>query len=58
MELSWTPQEVLDRIRNMQHEGESLHKRQVKKSDPELLRHAMYYYPSWEHACKECGISF
>lgn len=32
-------------------------KREVKKSNPDLLKNALYYYPSWEHAMKGAGVS-
>ena len=31
-------------------------KREVKKNNPELLKNALYYYPSWEHAVKGAGL--
>ncbi len=30
--------------------GENLTKREVKKNHPDVMRSALYYYPSWEHA--------
>ncbi|GAX88970.1 hypothetical protein [Effusibacillus lacus] len=56
MELSLTAEQVLEKIRQMHRSGANMTKRNIKKEDPELLRHASYYYPSWEHACKETGI--
>ena len=56
MEMSLTAEQVLEKIRSMHQNGAIMTKRQVKKTDPELLRHASYYYPSWEHACRETGI--
>lgn len=57
MELQFTSDQVLQKIKSMYLSGENMAKRYVKKSDPELLRHAAYYYPSWEHACKEVGVT-
>jgi hypothetical protein len=57
MELQFTSEQVLQKIKNMYLKGEKMTKRHVKMSDPELLRHAAYYYPSWEHACKEVGVT-
>lgn len=56
MELKLTSDQVLQKIENMHKSGENMAKRHVKKSNPDLLRHASYYYPSWEHACKEIGV--
>lgn len=42
---------VLDQIKHLWMEnGEHLNKKEVKKLDPDVLRSALYYYPSWEHA--------
>jgi hypothetical protein len=54
--LNLTAEQVQQKIRQMHQTGANMTKRFVKKADPELLRHASYYYPSWEHACKETGI--
>ncbi|BCJ86777.1 hypothetical protein [Effusibacillus dendaii] len=56
MEISLTADQVRERILKMHQNGANMTKRHIKKTDPELLRHASYYYPSWEHACKETGI--
>jgi hypothetical protein len=31
-------------------------KREVKKNNPDLLKNALYYYPSWDHAVKGAGL--
>lgn len=42
---------VLTQIKDLWvQNGEHLTKREVKKTHPEVLRSALYYYPSWEHA--------
>lgn len=56
MQLEMTAQQVLDHIRQLHDGGRPITKRKVKESDPTLLRNALYYYPSWEHAVKETGI--
>jgi len=37
----------------MQKEGQPLRKKQVKKSNPELMKNALYYFPSWEDAMEK-----
>jgi hypothetical protein len=44
--------EVVRRIKHLQTGGGSVSKKQVKQSDPELMRNALFYFPSWEHALK------
>ncbi|MGC5328254.1 hypothetical protein [Brevibacillus sp. SYSU BS000544] len=52
MEANLTTEQVQHRIRQIQMNGGSLAKKSVKTSDPELMRNALYYYPSWENAIK------
>lgn len=47
--------EVISRIRQLQSNGASVSKKQVKQTDPELMRSALFYYPSWEHALKNAA---
>jgi hypothetical protein len=49
-------QEVLDQIQHLHDHGEPLTKRKVKEAHPALLKNALYYYPSWEHAIKQSGL--
>lgn len=53
MEISMSSREVLTKIKEMYQSGEALNKKKIKKSDPELMRNALYHYPSWEHVVKE-----
>lgn len=42
---------VLNQIKQLyEQNGEFLSKREMKKFHPDLLQHALYYYPSWDHA--------
>jgi len=50
MDLSLSPEEVRQRIRQLREKGGNLSKKSVKSSDPELMRHALFYYPSWDSA--------
>lgn len=51
MEMS--ANEVLARIRELKENGVPLNKKRIKKDEPDLMRNALYYYPSWEHALRE-----
>ncbi|SET45623.1 hypothetical protein SAMN03159358_1735 [Paenibacillus sp. NFR01] len=44
--------DVINRIREIQTTGGNLNKKQIKQHEPELMRSALYYFPSWEHALK------
>ena len=57
MEASLTTNQVIDRIRNLQQKGGSLAKKSVKSSDPELMRNALYYYPSWDSAVQAAELT-
>ncbi|MFY0762481.1 hypothetical protein AB1K32_27235 [Metabacillus dongyingensis] len=54
MDTSMSVEEVKNQISGlMQKEGQSLRKKQVKKSNPELMKNALYYFPSWETAIEQ-----
>lgn len=54
METSMSVEEVMNQISKlMQKEGQLLRKKQVKKSNPELMKNALYYFPSWETAIEQ-----
>ena len=47
-------EEVVNQISElMQKEGMSLRKKQIKKSKPELMKNALYYFSSWETAIEQ-----
>jgi hypothetical protein len=52
MDITLGADEVIHRIRQLQSTGETLSKKQIKQKDPELMRSALFYFPSWEHALK------
>lgn len=56
MEMAMSVNQVVSSINQLHESGESLAKKKVKKSHPELMRNALHYFPSWEHALKESGI--
>ncbi|WP_179015744.1 MULTISPECIES: hypothetical protein [unclassified Paenibacillus] len=57
MDISMGADEVIHRIKQLQSNGEPISKKQVKQQNPELMRSALYYFPSWEHALKNANIS-
>lgn len=52
MEFTLGADEVVRRIKQLQSSGGSTSKKQIKQSDPELMRNALFYFPSWEHALR------
>lgn len=49
-------EDVLGHIVQLHSSGESLAKKNVKKQHPDLMKNALYYYPSWEHAIQKTGV--
>ncbi|QSO51504.1 hypothetical protein JZ785_22250 [Alicyclobacillus curvatus] len=56
MQLEMSADDVIARIKELNEQGEPLNKKRIKQSDPTLMKHALYYYPSWEHAIRETGL--
>lgn len=56
MENSLSSDQVISQIQNIHDNGQSLAKKSIKKQNPELMRNALYYYPSWDSAIKAAGI--
>lgn len=56
MQLEMSAEDVITRIKQLGEQGQSLNKKKIKQADPSLMKHALYYYPSWEHAIKETGM--
>lgn len=56
MDLQMSADEVVASIARLHGDGTPLSKKSVKKSHPELMKSALYYYPSWEHALEKSGI--
>ena len=47
-------EEVVNQISElMLKEGMSLRKKQIKKSNPELMKNALYYFSSWGTAIEQ-----
>ncbi|WP_019910164.1 hypothetical protein [Paenibacillus sp. HW567] len=56
MDITLGSDEVISRIRQLQSSGGTVNKKQVKQQDPELMRSALHYFPSWEHALKSADL--
>lgn len=56
LEITLGADEVINRIRQLRSNGETISKKQVKQNDPELMRNALFYFPSWDHALKNAEI--
>ncbi|MFC0562421.1 hypothetical protein [Halalkalibacter alkalisediminis] len=50
MDVDMTAEQVLMTIQQLNAAGESLNKKKVKKSHPQLMRSALHYFPDWDHA--------
>ncbi|CAM5199720.1 YqzE-like protein OS=Ureibacillus acetophenoni OX=614649 GN=SAMN05877842_10940 PE=4 SV=1 [Ureibacillus acetophenoni] len=51
METTMSVDEVVRKIAELvQREGQPLRKKEIKKTNPELMKNALYYFPSWEDA--------
>ena len=58
METSMSVDQVVSQISELvQKEGKSPRKKEVKKSNPELMRNALYYFPDWETAVEQSKSS-
>ncbi|MGM0876563.1 MAG: hypothetical protein ACQEWV_17830 [Bacillota bacterium] len=57
MEVNMTAKEVLIQIQQLEGNGESLRKKQVKLKHPKLMRNALYFFPSWQHAVVESEVT-
>jgi hypothetical protein len=57
MDVPLTSKQVITQIQKLQSEGQSLKKKEVKQLFPDLMRSALYYYPSWQQAVEESKIS-
>ncbi|NHN33371.1 hypothetical protein [Paenibacillus agricola] len=56
METTLRADEVISRIKQLHTNGSLLSKKQVKQNEPELMRNALFYFPSWEHALKNAEL--
>ncbi|MGZ4123477.1 MAG: hypothetical protein ACXVOI_09745 [Tumebacillaceae bacterium] len=57
MQADMSAEQVVTQIQQLNQNGDTLNKKKVKQSNPELMKNALYYYPSWEHALQASGIT-
>ncbi|WP_193224396.1 hypothetical protein [Bacillus sp. B1-b2] len=50
MDISMTADDVMVAIKQLRSTGENLNKKKIKHSHPELMRHALHYFPDWNTA--------
>jgi hypothetical protein len=50
MEANMSVIDVMEQIRQLKQGGMTLNKKKIKQSHPQLLKNALYYFPSWDHA--------
>jgi hypothetical protein len=55
MEVDMTSEEVMTQIQQLESNGESLRKKQVKQKHPEMMINALYFFLSWQHSVEESG---
>lgn len=55
MEASMSVVDVISQIRHLKTSGETLNKKKMKQTHPQLLQNALFYFPSWEHALQNAN---
>lgn len=50
MDADMSVNDVVTQIGELQKSGKPTSKKKVKETHPQLLKNALYYFPSWEHA--------
>lgn len=50
MDADMSMNDVVTQIEQLQRSGQPTNKKKIKESNPLLLKNALYYFPSWEHA--------
>jgi hypothetical protein len=53
MEANMSLDEVKTGIQKLNDFESNLSKKRIKKSHPELMRNALYYFPNWESAINQ-----
>ncbi|MEW9669147.1 hypothetical protein [Ammoniphilus sp. 3BR4] len=53
MQADMKMEDVLTKLRQLKEKGEPLSKKKVKEKHPQLMRNALFYFPSWEHALEK-----
>jgi len=57
MEVNMTAEEVMAAISQLHTRGENLSKKKVKQSHPDLMRHALHYFPDWNSAVDKSNLA-
>jgi len=57
MDINMTPEDVMFTIKQLHSAGENLNKKKVKQSHPELMRHALHYFPDWNSAVEKSQLA-
>ncbi|WP_445490926.1 hypothetical protein [Niallia sp. 03133] len=57
MEVNMTANEVMNAIQQLKSQGENLTKKKVKQSHPDLMRHALHYFPDWNSAISKSDLA-
>ncbi|HWJ78560.1 MAG TPA: hypothetical protein VNR61_10845 [Niallia sp.] len=57
MDINMTPEDVMLTIKQLHTAGENLNKKKVKQSHPELMRHALHYFPDWNSAVEKSQLA-
>lgn len=50
VEATLAIEDVKSQIQQLKSAGEPLSKKKIKQTYPELMKNALFYFPSWEHA--------
>ncbi|MCZ8516792.1 hypothetical protein O9H85_31395 [Paenibacillus filicis] len=50
MNASMSVVDVIAQIQHLRTAGETLNKKKIKQTHPDLMKNALFYFPSWEHA--------
>ncbi|MCT2536906.1 hypothetical protein NC661_16440 [Aquibacillus koreensis] len=50
MEVDMSLEEVMEGIRRLEKLEKNLNKKKIKKSHPQLMKNALYYFSDWEQA--------
>jgi hypothetical protein len=50
MDADMSVVDVVEGIKQLRQNGIPLNKKKIKQSHPQLIRNALCYFPSWDHA--------
>ena len=57
MDLNMTADEVMLAIQQLRTSGMNMNKKIVKQSHPDLMRHALHYFPDWNSAVEKSELA-